>query len=1266
MDTGDTSPCVLLFFERLRLVFNAGEGLQRLCIEHRIRLSKVGKGFRVLEGGQDLSLPPECARKQLAGCLPGMLLTNLPSPFSARFPASPPSPPIRWTRSFSPSRVCTETAGGLPARHAADESSVSFFRPLPCLPSFPPHQVDKIFLSRVCTETAGGLPGMLLTLANTGETGVTVDICGPSDLHRLAAAMRCFVGAASVRTSSFGSSSPGRQSYPHAPLPPAYIKAQQQQQGREGEVMREEQLERESGKEGESGKEQEDKSAYIVHDDGDVKITAVLLEPAFPEIAASSSSSAAAAVAAAAAAAASHNTTATISSTVLPSPSASFKELTLSQLKDGGLAGEGFTGVSSEAALPSATSAKRPSPSGPADVSSGWGTVSAGSEKRARVEGERKEEEAGGSAAGATTGFAAGAAAGVVPTAAGVAASVAAPAAAGMAAPAAAGMAAVVYVCELPTAAGKFDPKRAAAMGIRPGPKYRRLQMGESVASDDGSTMVHPCDVLEASVPGPVVLLIDCPTASHTQALLQSPQLQRFFISNRQKPKSDNNGGDNIIKGDNNGSDYKEVTVAVHVSPEAVVEEEQYRRWMGMLGVNTTHMLAGHGRAFECPPVLAGSAALTTKLHYVCPHLFPEPYDHTLTRRAAEAAGTSTAAAQTYELEPVTGLPLGPIVIAKNLLKVNLRGAPVLGVDTSAVPPAFNARSTVHHLLHSIPELEEASRKVAVDWGLGSKAKEGEKMGEVEGERMGEVEGERMGDEGEGGGWRGSGEGGRSGAVAAPAASGAASGASGAAAWGGAPACIRGMGREEVEVVFLGTGSSQPSKYRNLSGIYVHRFDRGGMILDCGEGSYAQLTRRFGPEKAEEIIAGLKCIWISHIHADHHTGLVRILAARRDILLRRAAQRAAERARPGTDFQEAVEKMESEELDKDTTVQVPPILVVGPKQLRRYLEAYQTFESLHLTFLDCSQTTKDAAALAAKAGTAGAAGVAARSAASARGLDGGMEEGNGREQCGLIWQKESQSKQQQQQQQSGVYQQRTESAVKNLDNQENRDNRESRERDRRGLRPFWLKTGFHLEDGGLDEPGRQQLGEVLSALGLTRLESVPVVHCPQAFAVVLEGWVRGREGGSGEEDSWKLVYSGDTRPCDTVRAASRGATVLIHEATFEDDLQHEAIARKHSTTSEAVEVGASAPAYRTILTHFSQRYPKIPRLAPPVKNKKRGDGGAGGGDAEGGEGGSAAIAFDLMSVNFCDLPRLPELVPVFQLLFRDALEEEEEEQEEGG
>lgn len=59
------------------------------------------------------------------------------------------------------------------------------------------------------------------------------------------------------------------------------------------------------------------------------------------------------------------------------------------------------------------------------------------------------------------------------------------------------------------------------------------------------------------------------------------------------------------------------------------------------------------------------------------------------------------------------------------------------------------------------------------------------------------------------------------------------------------PPCLQGVTREEMEMVFLGTGSSQPSKYRNVSAIYVHLFERGGVMLDCGEGTYAQLKRRY-------------------------------------------------------------------------------------------------------------------------------------------------------------------------------------------------------------------------------------------------------------------------------------------------------------------------------------------------------------------------------------------------------------------------------------
>ena len=38
----------------------------------------------------------------------------------------------------------------------------------------------------------------------------------------------------------------------------------------------------------------------------------------------------------------------------------------------------------------------------------------------------------------------------------------------------------------------------------------------------------------------------------------------------------------------------------------------------------------------------------------------------------------------------------------------------------------------------------------------------------------------------------------------------------------------------------------------------------------------------------------------------------------------------------------------------------------------------------------------------------------------------------------------------------------------------------------------------------------------------------------------------------------------------------------------------QAISKRHSTTEEALQVAADMGAYRTILTHFSQRYPKIP------------------------------------------------------------------------
>ena len=48
------------------------------------------------------------------------------------------------------------------------------------------------------------------------------------------------------------------------------------------------------------------------------------------------------------------------------------------------------------------------------------------------------------------------------------------------------------------------------------------------------------------------------------------------------------------------------------------------------------------------------------------------------------------------------------------------------------------------------------------------------------------------------------------------------------------PACVAAGHRDEWEVTFLGTGAAIPSKYRNVTGIHVNLFGRGGLLLDCG------------------------------------------------------------------------------------------------------------------------------------------------------------------------------------------------------------------------------------------------------------------------------------------------------------------------------------------------------------------------------------------------------------------------------------------------
>ncbi|MBI2148836.1 ribonuclease Z [Candidatus Woesearchaeota archaeon] len=69
-----------------------------------------------------------------------------------------------------------------------------------------------------------------------------------------------------------------------------------------------------------------------------------------------------------------------------------------------------------------------------------------------------------------------------------------------------------------------------------------------------------------------------------------------------------------------------------------------------------------------------------------------------------------------------------------------------------------------------------------------------------------------------------------------------------------------------MKIVFLGTGSMQPTKERNVSSIYFNH-ESENILFDCGEGTQRQMRlKEISPTKITKII-------VSHFHADHVLGL---------------------------------------------------------------------------------------------------------------------------------------------------------------------------------------------------------------------------------------------------------------------------------------------------------------------------------------------------------------------------------------------------------
>lgn len=196
----------------------------------------------------------------------------------------------------------------------------------------------------------------------------------------------------------------------------------------------------------------------------------------------------------------------------------------------------------------------------------------------------------------------------------------------------------------------------------------------------------------------------------------------------------------------------------------------------------------------------------------------------------------------------------------------------------------------------------------------------------------------------------------------------------------------------------------------------------------------------------------------------------------------------------------------------------------------------------------------------------------------------------------------------------------------------------------------WLREYADVEDYGFDrlrlieirghgKAGTRQNPYVCNPtiareLGITQIDAVRVDHCHGAMACVFT-WPSGL----------KIAYSGDCRPSSTFAEIGRDCTLLIHESTLDDELRGDALAKRHCTMSEALGVAKEMRARRVLLTHFSQRYPKIANTSTggngcPVKDQV------------------VLMAFDQMCVKLGDFKKARLFLPALRKLYMEAPDDE--------
>ncbi|KAK2772168.1 hypothetical protein FQN53_004699 [Emmonsiellopsis sp. PD_33] len=306
---------------------------------------------------------------------------------------------------------------------------------------------------------------------------------------------------------------------------------------------------------------------------------------------------------------------------------------------------------------------------------------------------------------------------------------------------------------------------------------------------------------------------------------------------------------------------------------------------------------------------------------------------------------------------------------------------------------------------------------------------------------------------------------------------------------------LRDLPNQDAEIVTLGTGSSLPSRYRNVSATLLKVPGHGNYLFDCGENTLGQLQRRYTPEELKEILRDLKVIWISHLHADHHLGIVAVIKAWHQEVYGAPSGAPAE-----------------PEQDLTKILSEKRLCIVSAKHMIQWLSEYACVENYGFDKI-----------VPIESDTVFNAG-----------------------QVESIF----------------TYNHFASDRTPLLDHDGNQ-----------------IRTPLSFD------PSASPLAPLLQSLtGLSSILVAPVLHCAgsQGTAFVFPS-------------GFKVAYSGDCRPSGYFTGIGQDATVLIHECTFDDTMKSDAIAKRHSTISEALKVGAAMRARIIVLTHFSQRYGTGPR-----------------------------------------------------------------------